>query len=176
MSKRTSWCTQRAPRQRRTGVELNAWGRRATSLRHVSSPDFICTAAPRRRLIERRSDQKQTSRVVSPEIRPQITRVLRYRCASVDAIGGAQAFTLGMRCPSGLAALRLHAAIERELRTRTADLARAGWCARARLLGHARARLGGGRPRDCRRRSGSCSRQRRAVGVGMRRKRGCARG
>ncbi len=57
---------------------------------------------------------------------------------SVDAIGGTQAFTLSMRCPLALAALRLHAAVQRELRAPTADLARAGWGARGGSLCHAR--------------------------------------
>ena len=49
---------------------------------------------------------------------------------SVDAIGATQAFALRMRCPLALAALRLHAAVQRELRAPTADLARAGRDAR----------------------------------------------
>src|ERR1700674_3529928 len=92
---------------------------------------------------------------------------LRYRCASVDAIGGTQAFTLGMRCPPALAALRLHAAVQRELRTRAAGLARVGRGARGMLLRHARwGRGGGGRLRDCSWSGGSCGRQRRVVGAG----------
>src|ERR1700681_1362198 len=89
---------------------------------------------------------------------------LRYRCASVDAIGGTQAFTLGMRCPLALAALRLHAAVQRELRTRAAGLARVGRGARGMLLRHARWGRGeGGRLRDRSRSGGSCGRQRRVV-------------
>src|ERR1700674_3306428 len=63
---------------------------------------------------------------------------LRYRCASVGAIGCTQASTLGMRCPPGLAALHLHAAVQRKLRTRTAGLARVSRGARGMLLRHAR--------------------------------------
>jgi len=57
---------------------------------------------------------------------------------SVDAVGGTQAFTLSVRCPLALAALRLHAAVQRELRAPAADLARAGWGARGGSLCHAR--------------------------------------
>src|SRR5260221_12098090 len=65
-------------------------------------------------------------------------------CASVDTIGGTQAFTLGMRRPPALAALHLHAAVQRELRTHTAGLARVSRGARGLLLRHARWGQGAG--------------------------------
>src|SRR4029453_9714992 len=99
-----------------------------------------------------------------------------YRCASGDAIGGAEAFTFGMRCPLALAALQLHAAVQRELRTRTAFLARVGRGARGTLLRHALwGRGGGGGLRAGSGSGGSWGRQRRGVGAGRRRKRGGVR-
>jgi len=72
----------------------------------------------------------------------------------VDAIGGTQAFALRMQSPPRLAALCLHAPIQRELGTRAADLAGGGGGGgdgvRRRLLHHARwGRCVGGRLRDC---------------------------
>src|SRR6185369_13973542 len=58
------------------------------------------------------------------------------RGTSFCVISETQAFALGMRRPLRPATLRLHAAIQREVCTRTADFARTGWSSGEVLLRH----------------------------------------